>query len=108
MKTSLEQIAAAVAPVEELPPGGPAGAIGGPGDAGGADLPPGAEGAAGGEDMPDEPPVDGDELGDVDDAGAEPFSKGGGGKGGSKGAEGSRKREGSKGAEGSRDREEAE
>lgn len=104
MKTSLEQIAAAVAPVEELPPGGPAGAIGGPGDAGGGELPPGGEG---GEDMPDEPPVDGDELGDVDDAGAEPFSKGGG-KGGSKGAEGSRKREGSKGAEGSRDREEAE
>jgi len=55
MKNSLEQIAAAVAPVEELPPGaeGPGGIPGGPGGDIGAEG--GAEGAL---PMPDEPPSD--------------------------------------------------
>lgn len=53
MKTSLQQIAAAVAPVEELPPDGMGGA---PGGAPGGAIPPGGEDEA--IPMPDEPPAD--------------------------------------------------
>lgn len=62
MKNSLEQIAAAVAPVEAMPgEGGPEGMEGGA-------MPPGAEGGAGELPMPDEPPADIEAEGEAEEA----------------------------------------
>ena len=62
MKNSLEQIAAAVAPVEAMPgEGGPEGMEGGA-------MPPGAEGGAGEIPMPDEPPADLEGEGEAEEA----------------------------------------
>lgn len=65
MKTSLEQIAAAVAPPMDAGPEGAEGAIGaGAEGLEGANGLEGAEGEASDLPMPDEPPVDGEELGE--------------------------------------------